>query len=154
MRKWDWGCIQLSDSQSPESRNFKAVWNPVAFTHIVFSTVQNVHQPFQFTWNMHSGNGRKNSNQNSISTSEGKKKVIMISKKKRFISLPRPKSVEYPRPVMNAVVKRTMIWCFGRKQVSPYSSNHLKNKPNYLFIHGKLLKMKCNFHWVNGRVEY
>lgn len=154
MRKWDGGCIQLSDSQSPESRNFKAVWNPVAFTHIVFSTVQNVHQPFQFTWNMHSGNGRKNSNQNSISTSEGKKKVIMISKKKRFISLPRPKSVEYPRPVMNAVVKRTMIWCFGRKQVSPYSSNHLKNKPNYLFIHGKLLKMKCNFHWVNGRVEY
>lgn len=148
MRKWDGGCIQLSDSQSPESRNFKAVWNPVAFTHIVFSTVQNVHQPFQFTWysTCIQVMGEKTAIRIAYLLQKEKKKVIMISKKKRFISLPRPKSVEYPRPVMNAVVKRTMIWCFGRKQVSPYSSNHLKNKPNYLFIHGKLLKMKCNFH--------
>lgn len=36
----DRGCIQLSDSQSPESRHFKAVWNMVAFTHIACSKVQ------------------------------------------------------------------------------------------------------------------
>lgn len=89
MKKWDRGCIQLSDSQSPESHNFKAVWNPVAFTHIVFSTVQNVHQPFQFSW--YSTCIQVMGDKTAIRIAyllQKQKKVIMISKKKKVLYPP------------------------------------------------------------------